>query len=76
MREKLLSRGESAIDIVVVQLSIGGIGQLVTLFASVPLTDERWEPLSEGGLIVVSGGRIVARQPSGWIRNMTEQHAS
>jgi predicted glutamine amidotransferase len=43
-------------------LSIQGEGQLVTLFASVPLTDERWESLSEGELIAVGGGRIVARQ--------------
>ncbi|MFA6264415.1 MAG: class II glutamine amidotransferase [Pseudolabrys sp.] len=39
-------------------LSIQGEGQLVTLFASAPLTDERWEPLSEGELIAVGGGRI------------------
>lgn len=43
-------------------LSIQSEGQLVTLFASVPLTDERWEPLSEGELIAAGGGRIVARQ--------------
>lgn len=43
-------------------LSVQGEGQLVTLFASVPLTDEVWEPLSEGELIAVGGGQIVARQ--------------
>lgn len=48
--------------IVTSTLSIQGEGQLVTLFASVPLTDERWEPLSEGELIAVGGGQIVARQ--------------
>jgi predicted glutamine amidotransferase len=45
-------------------LSIQGDGQLVTLFASVPLTDERWEPLAEGELVAVARGRLVARQLS------------
>ena len=43
-------------------VSIRGDHQLVTLFASVPLTRERWEPLAEGELVAVSGGRLVARQ--------------
>ena len=43
-------------------LSIQGDGQLVTLFASVPLTDERWEPLAEGELVAVARGRFTARQ--------------
>ena len=43
-------------------LSIRGDGQLVTLFASVPLTDERWEPLAEGELVAVARGQLVARQ--------------
>ena len=45
-------------------LSIQGDGQLVTLFASVPLTDEQWEPLAEGELVAVARGRLVARQLS------------
>lgn len=43
-------------------LSIEGECQLVTLFASVPLTDEAWQTLSEGELAAVAGGQIVARQ--------------
>ena len=43
-------------------ISIQGDDQLVTLFASVPLTDERWEPLAEGELIAVARGQLVARQ--------------
>ena len=31
-------------------------GQLVTLFASVPLTDEAWRPLEEGEIMVVCDG--------------------
>jgi glutamine amidotransferase len=43
-------------------LSIQGDGQLVTLFASVPLTAEQWEPLAEGELVAVARGQLVARQ--------------
>jgi hypothetical protein len=43
-------------------LSIRSDDQLVTLFASVPLTSERWEPLAEGELVVVSHGQFAARQ--------------
>ena len=43
-------------------LSIRSDDQLVTLFASVPLTSEKWHPLVEGELIAVCRGRLVARQ--------------
>lgn len=43
-------------------LSIRSDDQLVTLFASVPLTSERWEPLAEGELVAVSRGQFAARQ--------------
>ena len=43
-------------------LSIRGDHQLVTLFASVPLTNEHWNPLAEGELVAVSRGQLVARQ--------------
>jgi len=43
-------------------LSIRGDNQTVTLFASVPLTNEHWIPLAEGELVVVSRGQFVARQ--------------
>jgi glutamine amidotransferase len=43
-------------------LSIRSDDQLVTLFASVPLTDERWEPLAEGELVAASHGQFAARQ--------------
>lgn len=33
----------------------------VTLFASVPLTEEPWKSLPQGQLVVAKGGRIVAR---------------
>lgn len=43
-------------------LSIRGDNQQVTLFASVPLTNEFWVPLAEGELVAARGGQIAARQ--------------
>lgn len=34
--------------------------QVLTLFASVPLSDEAWRPLEEGELVVVRDGEVVA----------------
>ena len=50
-------------------LSVGGHNQQVALFASVPLTSERWAPLAEGELVAARGGQIVARQLAGeaWV---------
>lgn len=42
--------------------SIRGDHQLVTLFASVPLTNEQWAPLAEGELVAVARGGVIARQ--------------
>jgi glutamine amidotransferase len=35
--------------------------QAVTLFASVPLTDEDWQPLPKNTILALSRGEIVAR---------------
>jgi predicted glutamine amidotransferase len=43
-------------------LSICGGHQLVTLFASVPLTSEQWAPLAEGELVAVARGKFSTRQ--------------
>jgi predicted glutamine amidotransferase len=43
-------------------LSIRGDHQLVTLFASVPLSSEQWVPLAEGELVAVARGKFSARQ--------------
>lgn len=53
---------QDGIGIAASGLSIRGDPQLVTLFASVPLTNEHWTPLAEGELVVISGGQLVARQ--------------
>ena len=39
-------------------------GQTVTLIASVPLTDEAWQPMAEGQLIVLRDGEVIARKIS------------
>jgi predicted glutamine amidotransferase len=44
-------------------VAIGPEGdQQVTLLASVPLSNEPWQPLAEGEVVVIRGGRVVLRQ--------------
>ncbi len=43
-------------------MEIGLTGQRTTLFASVPLEDEGWEPLPEGTLVAVRGGEELMRR--------------
>lgn len=38
--------------------------QQVLLLASVPLSGEAWQPLTEGETVAVAGGRLLARQPA------------
>ncbi len=53
-------------DCVVDRGALGSAGvllddpQIVTLFASVPLTTEAWRPLREAEIVVVRNGEIVA----------------
>lgn len=42
-------------------LSIEGADQMLLLLASVPLSDEPWQPLGEGEVIAVSKGQIAIR---------------
>lgn len=42
-----------------VTLDAGPGPQAIVLFASVPLSEESWEPLKEGQVVAVIGGRIV-----------------
>lgn len=39
----------------------GEQGQQIALVASVPLSDEAWTPLAEGEVVVLRGGRVIAR---------------
>jgi len=52
---------QDTIGLVASGLSIRGDNQQVTLFASVPLTNECWVRLAEGELVAARGGQIVAR---------------
>jgi glutamine amidotransferase len=47
-----------------VTVEASGEAQVITLLASVPLTDEGWRPLAEGELVVVRHGRVVASRGS------------
>jgi len=42
-----------------VQVEADGEGQKIMLFASVPLSGAAWQPLAEGGIVVVKDGEIV-----------------
>jgi glutamine amidotransferase len=43
-------------------LSIEGADQAIALVASVPLTEEPWEPLGEGEILAIAGGVVVGKQ--------------
>jgi glutamine amidotransferase len=45
-------------------VSVDGEGQKISLLASVPLSNGPWEALSEGEVVAVSRGKLVARCPS------------
>lgn len=44
-------------------IAVAAGDQTVLLFASVPLTDEAWQPLAEGALVAVRDGEILATRP-------------
>lgn len=56
--------GQGKRGIVASGLSIEGSDQDITLVASVPLTDETWQPLDEGEVIAISKGRATSRRPA------------
>jgi glutamine amidotransferase len=41
-----------------------GQAQEVLLFASVPLTDERWRPLIEGEVVAAKNGHVLSALPA------------
>jgi predicted glutamine amidotransferase len=45
-------------------LWIKNADQFLTLVASVPLTDERWEQLAEGQLVAIANGEVVPHGPT------------
>ena len=55
-------------------LSIEGADQVITLVASVSLTDEPWQPLDEGEVIAISKGQVTPHRPAA--RNEVENGSS
>lgn len=52
---------ESASDLATSGVTLTTVPQDTCLLASVPLTDESWQPLAEGEVITITHGRIVGR---------------
>ena len=52
---------EQAIDLSESGILMSPVAQGVALIASVPLTDENWEPLAEGEVVALRDGRVCAR---------------
>ena len=56
------SGNEQAVDLSQSGIMMAPIAQELTLVASVPLTDEPWEPIPEGEVIALKDGVLLARQ--------------
>ena len=59
------SCNEQAIDLSQSGIMMAPISQELTLIASVPLTDEPWEPIAEGDVIALKDGLVWARKAAG-----------
>jgi len=57
------SCNEQAIDLTQSGVMLAPVAQELALIASVPLTDEPWEPMSEGEVVALTQGLVWARQP-------------
>jgi glutamine amidotransferase len=55
-------RDERAIDLSQSGIMMSPLAQELTLVASVPLTDEPWQPIAEGEVMAVREGQVHARQ--------------
>lgn len=58
------SCNENPVDLTESGVMLAPIAQELTLVASVPLTDEPWEPISEGEVIALKQGLVWARTPA------------
>jgi glutamine amidotransferase len=58
------SCNEQAIDLSQSGIMMAPVAQELTLVASVPLTDEPWEPVPEGDVIALQEGMVRARYPN------------
>jgi len=57
------SCNEQAVDLTQSGVMLAPVAQELSLVASVPLTDEPWEPISEGEVIALTQGVVLARMP-------------
>ena len=57
------SSNEQAIDLSASGIMLAPLSQALALVASVPLTDEPWEPISEGEVVALTQGLVRARMP-------------
>jgi len=58
------SCNEQAVDLTQSGVMLAPVAQELALVASVPLTDEPWEPISEGAVIALTQGVVWARTPA------------
>lgn len=58
------SSNQQAVDLTQSGVLLAPMAQQLALIASVPLTDEPWEPLPEGDVIALKQGVVRARQPA------------
>jgi len=58
------SCNEQAIDLSQSGVLLAPLAQELVLVASVPLTDEPWEPIGEGEVVAVTRGVVWARMPA------------
>jgi glutamine amidotransferase len=58
------SCNEQAVDLTESGVMLAPVAQELALVASVPLTDEPWEPISEGEVVALTQGVVWARMPA------------
>lgn len=58
------SSNQEAVDLTQSGVMLAPVAQELVLVASVPLTDEPWEPLDEGEVIALTKGLVWARRPA------------
>jgi glutamine amidotransferase len=58
------SCNEQAVDLTESGVMLAPVAQELALVASVPLTDESWEPISEGEVVALTQGVVWARMPA------------
>jgi predicted glutamine amidotransferase len=63
------SGNEQAVDLTKSGVILAPVAQELALVASVPLTDEPWEPIGEGEVIAVTQGVVWARMPASPLRS-------